>query len=322
MLHLSLACGDYELTRPLIDGIIKPEGIELTCILLSSPERHWRMSRHQEFDICEFSLSSYLIAKIKEMSLKAIPVFLHRRFRHSFIFINKQAGIKKPKDLEGKRIGLRTLQNTAALWMRGILQHYYGVSLNSISWFTQDEEPIPLLSSPKLTVQRVPSGKNVDAMLIEGELEAVIYPETLPSFKKRNPNVGLLFKDYKKEEIKYYQETGLFPIMHTVVIKDEILHRYPWVAVSMLKAFREAKRICYKRIENPRTVPIAWMMHSLEEQKEILGNDPWPYNLPNNYKNLETFITYSYEQGIIDRKVKIEELFAKSSLDESPAYVK
>jgi len=322
MLHLSLACGDYELTRPLIDGIVKPEGIDLTCIILSSPERHWRMSRHQEFDICEFSLSSYVIAKLKKMNFTAIPVFPHRRFRHSFIFVNKNARIKKPKDLEGKKVGLRTLQNTAGLWMRGILRHFYKVHLDSISWFTQDEEPISLPYSPKLVVQRVPMGKNVDTMLTEGELDAVIYPETLPSFKKEDPNVERLFKDYKREEIIYYQKTKLFPIMHTVVIKDEVWQKYPWVAVSMLKAFREAKKICYRRVGNPRTVPLAWITHSLEEQRAILGEDPWPYNLPDNRKTLEILINYSYEEGIINRKIKVEELFVSNSLDESPTYIK
>jgi len=322
MLNLSLACGDYELTRPLTDGLVKVKGIELNSIILSSPERHWRMSRYQEFDICEFSLSSYLIAKVKKMNFTAIPVFPHRRFRNAFIFINNQKGIKEPKDLEGKKVGLRTLQNTAGLWARGILQNYYGVSLKDISWFTQDEEPISLPSSLKLSVQRVPLGKNLDTMLSVGELDAVIYPEILPSFKSGNPNVERLFKDYKKEETNYYKKTGIFPIMHTIVIKDEVIQQHPWVATNMLKAFRDAKEVCYKRLENPRTVPLAWMMHSLEEQKEILGGDPWPYNLANNYKNLETFISYSYEQGIIDSKMKVENLFIRNTIDESPTYIK
>jgi len=322
MLNLSLACGDYELTRPLIDGLVKAKGIELNCIILSSPERHWRMSRYQEFDICEFSLSSYLIAKLKKMNFTAIPVFPHRRFRNAFIFINNQKGIKNPKDLEGKRIGLRTLQNTAGLWARGILQNYYEVSLNDISWFTQDEEPISLPYSLKLSIQRVPSGKNLDTMLSVGELDAVIYPETIPSFKSGNPNVERLFKDYKKEEINYYKKTEIFPIMHTVVIKDEILQQHPWVATNILEAFCEAKKVCYKRLENPRTVPLAWMMHSLEEQKEILGGDAWPYNLLDNYKNLETFISYSYEQGIINSKMKVEELFVRNAIGKNPTYIK
>jgi 4,5-dihydroxyphthalate decarboxylase len=320
-LRLTLACGEYEITRALTEGKIQPEGIELIPLTMPSPERHWRMIRHQEFDVCEFSMCNYLVSKAKGESLMAIPVFPHRRFRHSYVFVNTQAGIKRPKDLEGKRVGLRTTQNTAGLWMRGILQHYHGVSLKEIQWIIQDEEPISLGSREGLPSKRVAPDENIDDLLIKGELEAVIYPDTLPSFSRGDTAVKRLFTDPKKEEMRYYRDTGIFPIMHTVVIKGGVIDQYPWVAKNLWDAFQKAKEMCYRRMEDPRKIALAWVMHHLEEQKQILGHDPWVYGLTHNRNNLETLITYAYEQGLIHRKVELGELFIQSASDQGPQYL-
>jgi 4,5-dihydroxyphthalate decarboxylase len=320
-LRLTLACGEYEITRALIEGEIQPEGIELISLTMSSPERHWRMIKHQEFDVCEFSMCQYLVSKAKGELLMAIPVFPHRRFRHSYVFVNTQAGIERPKDLEGKRFGLRTVQNTAGLWMRGILQHYYGVSLKDIQWITQDEEPVSLGPREGLPLRRVAPDENIDDMLIKGELEAAIYPDILPSFSRGDRAVKRLFADPKKEEMRYYQDTGIFPIMHTVVMKQEIVDRFPWVAKNLWDAFQKAKEMCYRRMEDPRKIALAWVMHHLEEQQQILGQDPWVYGLTENRNNLETLIKYAHEQGLIHRKLALEELFIQSASDQSPQYL-
>jgi len=320
-LRLTLACGEYEITRALTEGKIQPEGIELIPLTMPSPERHWRMIRHQEFDICEFSMCNYLVSKAKGEPLMAIPVFPHRRFRHSYVFVNTQAGIERPKDLEGKRVGLRTTQNTAGLWMRGILQHYYRVSLKEIQWIIQDEEPISLGSGEGLPSKRVAPDENIDDLLIKGELEAVIYPDTLPSFSRGDTAVKRLFTDPKKEEMRYYRDTGIFPIMHTVVIKGGVIDQYPWVAKNLWDAFQKAKEMCYRRMEDPRKIALAWVMHHLEEQKQILGHDPWVYGLTHNRNNLETLVTYAHEQGLIHRKVELGELFIQSASDQGPQYL-
>ncbi len=320
-LQLSLACGDSDLNRALVEGIVRPDGIELIAQTMPSPERHRRMLKHEEFDVCEFSLSTYLLAHEAKRPFIAIPVFPHRRFRHSYVFCRSDARIETPTDLTGKRIGLDTLQNTAGLWMRGILQDYYGVPFQSIRWWTQEEEDIPVKPSTALSVERVPPGTDLDAMLCRGDLEAVIYPEVLPSVAKGSSQVRRLFTDPKQAEMEYYRRTGIFPIMHTVVTHARILERHPWVPANLLKAFRLAKEHAYVHLEDPRRVALVWVRELLEEQRSVMGPDPWPYNLADNRLALETLIRYSFEQGLLKRKPRVEELFVASCLEKPPRYI-
>lgn len=320
-LRLTLACGDYDLTRALIDGSVQPTGIDLTVLAMPSPARHWRTMRFEEFDVAELSMSHYLVAHANQRAFTAIPVFPHRRFRHSFIFCRTDAGIKEPGDLNGVRIGLRTFQNTAGLWTRGILADDYGLDLASVRWFTQDEEETPWEPPGWLRIERVPDGANLDRMLVEGELEAAIYPETLPSVARGDPRVRRLFQRPREAEQEYFRRTGIFPIMHTVVVRNEILRQAPWVAVSMLQAFREAKERCYGRLRDPRQTALAWVQDLLEEQHQLLGADPWPYALEPNRLALSTLIQYSHAQGLISTQPKLEELFAENTLSDPPRYV-
>jgi len=319
--YLTWGTGDYELVSPLIDGTIQPEGIELNPLIQSSPERHWRMMRHEEYDLCELSLSSYLMMFNRGRNFIAIPAFPHRRFRHSYIFVNPDH-IKEPRDLIGKKVGLRTFQATAGLYARGILEEEYGVPVSSVKWYTQDPEDIPFKPAENISIKRLPEGSNVDQMLQEGELQGVIYPETLPSIKKGgHPKVQRLFKNYKQVEIEYYQKTGIFPIMHMVVFRKEIVEKYPWVPMSMLKALRKGLEVCYQRMENPRRYAQCFVMQALEEQKEQIGKDPWKFNFKDNEFILKKAISYSYKQGLIDRLINPEELFVPSTLDKKPSYV-
>ncbi len=316
-LHLSLACGDYDLVRPLIEGVVRPEGIELTIITTQMPERNWRMSRFEEFDV---SLSGYTIAKSQGRRFTGIPVFLHRRFRHSYIFT--RAGIERPADLNGGRIGLREWLATAGVWARGFLKHQYGVATAGVRWFTKDPEDLPLDVErfTRHTVRRLPEGANVDEMLVRGDLDAVIYPEVLPSIKARHPAVRRLFPDPKAEEQAFYRATGIFPIMHITVIKDEILQRHPWVARSLLKGFEEAKQLCYRRAMDPRRFPFAWIEMLREEQAALIGPDPWAYGLEPNRHVLETFLDYAVEQELAPTRFAPEELFHPSTIGDLPAY--
>jgi 4,5-dihydroxyphthalate decarboxylase len=320
-LKLTLACGDYDFLRPLINGEIQPQGIDLTVLTMPSPERHGRMLRNEEFDVCELSLVAYLVSRDKGCNYNAIPVFPHRRFRHSYMVKRTGCGIDKPADLNGKRVALDTLQNSAGLWMRGILQDHYGVDLKSIEWWCQEEEDIPFEPAPWMNVKRVPHGKNVDQMLLDDELEGALYPETLPSIRNGLPKVALLFPDPKKAEIEYYRNGGHFPIMHTVVIKNEILERNPWAAISMVRAFERAKQICYERMKDPRSFALVWVKDLLDEQKAIFGPDPWPYNLNENRRTLEAVIRYEHEQGMIKILPKAEDLFFAPSLQRIQHYV-
>lgn len=320
-LRLTLACGAYDLLRPLIEGVIAPAGIDLNVLTMASPERHGRMLRHEEFDVCELSLVAYLVALDQGRTFRAIPVFPHRRFRHGYMVKRMNCGVEKPADLNGKRVGLDTLQNSAGLWMRGILQDHYGVDLKTVEWWCQEEEDVPFEPAKWMKLRRVPKGKNIDQMLMDGELEAALYPETLPSIKKGSPKVGLLFPDAKAAEIDYYKKSGIYPIMHTVVVKQEILEKNPWVAVSLQQAFQRSKEICYERMKDPRNFTLVWVKETMQEQERIFGPDPWPYNLEDNRKALDAAVRYEYEQGMIKKKFPIEELFFPPSLQEIQGYV-
>ena len=314
-LQLTLACGDYESIRALKEGTVKPDGIELTVLTdMTSDIRHWRMIRNREFDVAELSMSNYLMAKYTGLPFAAIPVFLHRRFRHGFVFLNATKNIRKPADLIGKRVGLRNFQATANLWIRGILEHEYQLPHRSIQWFKQDEEEVEWTPPSGLNIQRVATGKNVEQMLVEGELDALIHPDVIQPILAKDQRVSRLFPAYRELEIEYFKRTGIFPIMHTTAIKQEVVEKYPWVPINLMQALEEAKKTAYKRMENPRIVPLAWFRHFLEEQDEILGADPWAYGLgDSNRKNLETLMQYSQEQGLLGRKMSLDELFINTT---------
>lgn len=308
---LTLACGDYEITRALKEGIVQPDGIDLTVLTaMDSSPRHWRFLRKREYDMAEVSSSGYLAARGQDHPFRAIPVFLHRRFRHGFIFINANKGITKPSDLIGRKVGSKAFIFTATLWMRGILEHHYGVPHKSIEWFTELEEDVEFTPPPDLRISRLPASKSSETMLAEGELDALLYPDLIKPWLAGDKRVARLFPNYKEEEIAFYRRTGIFPIMHLVAIRQEIVEKYPWVPVNMYNAFKEAKTIGMKRMENPRIVPLAWYREAWEEQQQIMGPDPWEYGLTEaNRKNLETLIGFSYEQGLTKKKMTIEELF-------------
>ena len=314
-LHLTLACGDYEIVRALMDGSVKPDGIELTVLTdMTSDIRHWRMIRNREFDAAELSMSNYLAAKFRGQAFTAIPVFLHRRFRHGFTFINMGKGIRKPTDLIGRKVGLRNFSATSNLWIRGILEHEFQVPHKKIRWYKQDDEEVEIDLPKELFLEKVAPGKDVERMVAEGELDALIHPELIKPILDRDPRVGRLFPNYKELEVDYYKRTAIFPIMHTTAIKQDLVERYPWVPNNLFQAFQKAKERAYKRMENPRRVPLAWFRHALEEQEEILGSDPWAYGLTkDNRKNLDTLMQYSCEQGFIGGKMALEDLFAATN---------
>jgi|PersoiStandDraft_1058852.scaffolds.fasta_scaffold08918_3 4,5-dihydroxyphthalate decarboxylase len=314
-LSLTFACGDYEIVRPLIDGKVEVDGVDLTILTdMDSATRHWRFLRNGEFDVAEVSSSSYLAARDNDWPFRAIPVFLHRRFRHGFMFINTTKGISKPSDLIGRRVGVKTLMTSAVLWMRGILQHEYGVPLNSIEWVAEIEDDVNVTLPPDIKYSCLPNDKSVETMLAEGELDAVFHSDFVKPFLAHDPRVARLFPDSKAEEMAYYQRAGIFPIMHVVGIRQSLAEQHPWLAINLFRAFNEAKAIAMERMRNPRIVPLAWYRAAWEEQEQILGPDPWEYGLTDkNRKILETLVSYSYEQGLIRTRPTLEQLFLNVS---------
>jgi 4,5-dihydroxyphthalate decarboxylase len=314
-LPLTFACGEYEIVRPLIDGRVRADGIDLTILTeMDSATRHWRFLRGGEFDVAELSASSYLAARDNDLPFRAIPVFLHRRFRHGFIFINTSKGIKKPSDLIGRKIGVKTLMTTAVLWMRGQLEHEYGVPLKSIEWFAELGDDVEVKLPADIKITRLPDNKSVETMLAQGELDAVLHSDLIRPFLANDKRVARLFPDHKQEEIAYFRKTGIFPIMHVLGLRQSLVEQHPWVAVNLFKALNEAKAMAMERMQNPRIVPLAWYRDAWEEQERILGPDPWEYGLTaGNRKNMETLIGYSHEQGLIKKKPALEELFLNVS---------
>ena len=315
-LKLTLACGDYESIRALREGTVAPDGIELTVLTDNdSSTRHWRMIRNRDFDLCELSMSSYLMARDRDHPFTAIPVFLHRRFRHGFIFINTAKGIEKPADLVGKRIGIKTFQTTAILWLRGTLEHEYGVPHREIHWVRELDEDVAFTPPEGLVIEQAPAGSHVEEMLAEGELDAVLHPDIIDPIVEGDPRVARLFENYREVEADYYRRTGIFPIMHVTAIRQEILDAHPWVALNLMRAFEASKQASYERLRNPRVVPLVWYLDYLDSEREAFGPDPWEYGLgEQNRHNLETAIGYSHESGLISRAIPVDELFINPSV--------
>lgn len=309
--ELTLACGDYEIHRALKEGAVAPDGIELTVLTdMDSSTRHWRFLRNREFDVAECSCSSYIVARGQGMPFRALPVFPHRRFRHGFVFINTTKGIEKPADLIGRKIGVKSFQVTAVHWLRGILESEYGVPHKSIEWFAELDEDVDFVPPPGLKLTRLSHAQSVETMLAEGELDAVLHSDLIEPFIAKDPRVARLFRDHKAEEMAYYRKTQIFPIMHVVAIREEVIARHPWVPINLYRALDQSKAIAMKRMENPRIVPLAWQREAWEEQQDILGPDPWENGLtPRNRHTLETLVRYSHEQGLTARLMPLEELF-------------
>jgi 4,5-dihydroxyphthalate decarboxylase len=318
-LKLTVACGDYEITRALSDGSVTVDGVDLVMLTdMGSRERHWRMARKNEFDVCETNIGSYYMERDRGEPLTAIPVFLHRRFRHGFVFVNVNSGIRTPKDLVGKRIGGTNFQPASNIWMRGILEEHYGVPHRQCTWVVEREEDV-VFSAPKdLRIETIAPGKRLDVMLAEGEIPAMLSPDIPPLFREGDKRIVRLFANYKDIEIEFFRKTGIFPIMHVTVIRQEIAEKYPWVAINLVKAFDQAKALAYRRIANPRMVPLAWIRTAWEEQQDILSSDPWAYGLTEaNRKNLQTVQRYCQQQGLISRIMPLDELFAETDLGDA-----
>jgi len=324
-LKLSLGCWNYDRTRGLLEGRIQPDGIDLTYLNMPVEETFFRMLRHREFDVAEMSLSSYAVSLFKEQkNFIAIPVFPSRFFRHSCIYVNTKSGIKEPRDLIGKRIGNPEYQMTAPVWIRGILQDEYGVPCDSPTYLTGgEEEPnrpekLKLDLPPNIRVQPIPERDTLSALLRDGDIDA-LYTARMPSTYKAGGmgNVRRLFEDYMEVEQAYYRKTKIFPIMHTVAIRRSLYAQYPWIAMSLYKAFVLAQRETYEDLYVTAALKamLPWLTKHVEDARALMGDDYWPYGLAPNRATLATFLRYHHEQGLSKRRLEPEELFAPETLE-------
>ena len=319
-LKLTLACNDYDRTLALKDGSVKPKGIDLHVVNMEPHEVFWRMLLNDEFDVAEMSTSNFITVKTRpNPRYVAIPVFLSRIFRHGYIFINKQSGIKKPQDLKGKRVGIPEYSMTALVWMRGFLQHDYGVLPSDITWCQGGAEGrhrkdrIKIDLPADVRIESLPEEKSLSDMLVDGEIDAMMHALVPPCIWENNPNVGRLFPDYREVEKQYYRKTGIFHIMHSVAIKKDVYDANPWVAESLYDSFCEAKRLSQEAIPDSSgafTYMLPWVIAEYESTIATMGQDYWPYGLTANRPTLEAMTLYAYEQGLASRKLDIEEIFA------------
>lgn len=318
-LRLTLACWDYDRTRPLIDGRVQPEGVDLDIKVLRPREAFARMLDNKEFEVSELSLGSYVTLKGRgTCPFVAVPVALSKIFRHSCIYVRTDARIRTPQDLRGKRVGTTQLGSTGIIFMNGVLQHEYGVALEDIHWFIggldapTPRSVIPLKLPAKIKVDFLPSDQTLEGMLEIGELDALFVLQIPSIFQKGSPRITRLFSNYQEVEQDYYRRTRIFPIMHTVVIRDDVAQEHPWVTRSIYKAFCEARDLAIDGLYDTDALRLSlpWLISHIEETWRVLGKDFWAYGLEPNRPALEAIGQYVYEQGFSPRAVKPDELFA------------
>jgi len=318
-LKLTLACWDYDRTRPLIDGRVQAEDIDLEIKIMRPRQTFPRMLEDKEFEVSELSLGSYVSLKGRgACPFVAVPVALSKIFRHSCIYVRTDAGIETPQDLRGKRVGTTQLGSTAVIFMNGILQHEYGVMMEDIQWFiggltTATQRPlIPLKLPGKIKIVFLLAERTLDGMLESGELDALLAIYIPSIFQKGSPRIARLFPNYYDTEQDYYRRTGIFPIMHTVALRDDIYREHPWAARSVYRAFCEARDLAVDGLYDTDALRLSlpWLIHHVEETWRVLGKDFWAYGLEPNRPTLQAIGQYVYEQGFSPRIVSPDELFA------------
>ena len=324
MLRLSFGCWNYDRTRALMDGTVVPDGIDLNYLNMPVEETFFRMLRNKEFDVAEMSLSSYSVSMHKpERPFVAIPVFPSRFFRHSCIYVNANAGIREARDLIGKRVGNPEYQMTAPVWIRGILSDHYGVPVDSVTYVTGgEEEPgrsekIKLDLPPNIKVESIGPEQTLAQMLLDGEIDALYTARMPSSFLKGGGKVKRLFEDYEQVERNYFQETKMFPIMHTIAIRRDVYEANRWIARSLMKALEESQRRTYEDLNETAALKtmLPWLTSHVEQVKREMGADFWPYGFEKNEETLRTFLRYHFEQGLSKRMLEPKELFAPESLE-------
>ncbi|WP_172292085.1 ABC transporter substrate-binding protein [Pseudoruegeria sp. HB172150] len=321
-LHLSVAVGDYDRTRPLIDGDVRIDGVDPVFLRLSPEEIFFRAFRTRDFDICELSMSSTVV-KIanSDCPYVPIPVFPSRAFRHTSLYINATRGISRPEDLRGRRVGLGEYQLTANVWARALLEDDYGVRPGEIDWVRgafEDlggrPEKISLDLPPDIRITDAPADRTLAQMLADGEIDALVGPRMPSTFGADGP-VRWLFDDPLKEAQDYYRRTGIFPIMHLVGIRRELVDTNPWLPATVQKAFEASKAECLSRLSDTSAtkVTLPFVEDQLHRARRLMGADFWSYGVDDNRKVLDTFLDHHHRQGLSRRRVSVDELFHPST---------
>ena len=307
-LKLTFSLADYDRTRPLLYHEVRPEGIDFD-FRPAVPGEACLRPIYEEFDIAEMSLSWYTMARLRGEPVIALPIFPMRMFIQPYIFCAASSAIRAPEDLRGKKIGMDQYRLTVGLWARGILQEFYGVRPGEMSWVSSEPEGAGFEPPPDV---RIAVGeKNVEALLLEGGIDALIAPNAPPSFQQGDPRIRRLFSDCRAEVMSYFRKTDIFPITHTVVMREALAAEHPWIVASLLSAFEAAEKACRKAYAYPKRLALPTAVLVVEEEQAAFGKEPFQHGLtPQNRLVLEKFIQYAHEQGYISRRPKPAEIFA------------
>jgi len=321
MLKLTVAAGRYDRVAALRDGRVRPEGVDINWLDLKVEEIFWRMFRHREFDASELSLSAYVVRRGRGVhDLVAIPVFLSRSFRHNIIYVNADAGIERPEDLAGRRVGVPEYQMTAAVWVRGMLEDDHGVRPEDVEWWQggleqwgrKPQEPV---HPTGVTINETPEGSTLAAMVASGELDALISPRVPSTAAAGSRTVRRLFRDPEPAERDYYERTKIFPIMHTFGIRSELVDENPWLPQSLVKAFAAAKSLALEDLRDTTVhhVSLPFLDSHVANTEASMGRDFWPYGLEKNRATIGTFLRYASRQQLIPEPIAPESLFPEST---------
>jgi 4,5-dihydroxyphthalate decarboxylase len=322
-LQLSLAVGPYDRTRALVDGSVQIDGVEPLCMTLSPEEIFFRAFRHAEFDVCELSLSSFTVKTAQgNCPYVGVPAFVSRTFRHTAIYVRTDR-IKTPADLKGKKVGVPEYQLTANVWARAILEEDFGVRPSDISWvrgpITDAERPekISIKLPPDVKLADAPEGKTISQLLAEGEIDGFIAPRAPDLDLRKHPNIGWLFADPTAAAKDYYKRSGIFPIMHLVGVRRELVQQHPWLPAALLKAFEQAKAAAMELINDTSAtkVTLPFVEENLKAARALMGEDFWPYGVAPNRKTLEAFLQRHHAEGLSSRLVKVDEMFHPSTYE-------
>lgn len=317
-LALSYAGHLSDRVRDLYHGVVAPEGIDLHFIPMSPVQAFNRMLRG-EFDCGEMSFATYVIKTAQgALPFVAIPVFPSRTFRHGNIYVNRAAGIATPEDLIGKRVGVPEYAMTAAVWARGALMQEYGIEPGQIRWVTgglqgPGRRPLVETSISGVSIEHEES-RGLNDMLLTGEIDALIAPQTPPSLRQGDDRIAYLFADVPGVEREYFCKTGIFPIMHTVIIRKDVYEKNPWIAISLLDAFERSKANCMAdlNIDEPLPISLPWIGQYVQSIRETFGDDFWPYGVEKNRTTIDALCGFLHDQGIAQRRVAVDELFAEA----------
>lgn len=317
-MQLSLALDRYDRHFPFFDGTVQPPpGVTLKTYqvgqsveLRDGQSRHERMLHGQEFDLCEFSMSSYLMAFDRKLPITGIPVFSRRLFSAGLFYLREDSPIQKPAELAGRRVALNSFQTTLSLLARGDLKFEYEVPWESIKWLVIGGEKVPFAPKPGVSIETLPRGTDLGVLLAEGKTDAVIVPHPPHSITSGQVKARRLFADPEAEELRYFRKYGYFPIMHILAVRQELAEREPQLLGAVMRMFADAKRICASYYEDPNWSSMLWGRRQFERERELVGVDPWPQGVAANRKNLERLVAYSRDQGLIGGDWPVEELFA------------